>query len=343
MTQQDIKMKDLPINFTNYKKGDIITGTIVMIGKTGAIVNIGGMRDGFVPNEELDKIYKEGDAILVMIKGLVNENNCVLLDAKNVNYALEQKEKLANIKIGTKIVITITEIENAGVHGNYFGYNVFVPFSQLKEKDFENKKNLKNKEIEVVVLELNSYKKNIIASNKILSEEGLAHSNIVMEKGETLKGTVLKILDKYALILLDNGVKAKLKIGDVSYKKIDDISSILVEGKKYSFIVLDTNEDHSRTSVGFKQLGANFFAQIINKMEIGDSVQGEVTKIYPSGALIKLENGISAFALTKENTDKSNVATHHIFKLGDIVKGTINQIDKENLKVNLIKDKNTGL
>lgn len=339
MSQKDIKMKDLPINFTNYKKGDIITGTIVMIGKKGAVVNIGGMRDGFVPNEELDKIYKEGDAILVMVKGYLNDDNCIVLDAKNVNYALEQRDMLANIKIGTKILFPITDIENAGLRGNYYGYNVFVPYSQIREKDFENKNNLKDREIEAVVLELNSYKKSIVASNKILSEEGLVHSNIVMEKGEILKGSVLKIMDKYALVLLDNGIKAKLNIVDVSYDNIDNIANFLAEGKKYNFVVLDTNEDHSRTTVGYKQLKPNPFIKIVNEMKIGDEVQGEVAKIYPSGALIKLANGMNAFALTKDNTDKSNVATHHIFKLGDSVTGKINQIDKESLKINIIINK----
>ena len=39
------KMKDFNINFTQYKCGEIITGTIVMLTKRGAVVNIGGMKD----------------------------------------------------------------------------------------------------------------------------------------------------------------------------------------------------------------------------------------------------------------------------------------------------------
>ena len=67
------RMKDVNIKFTQYKKGDIITGSIVMITKRGAIVNIGGMKDGIVPIDEVDTVYKEGDAILVMITDKVDE------------------------------------------------------------------------------------------------------------------------------------------------------------------------------------------------------------------------------------------------------------------------------
>ena len=85
-----LTMKDANIKFTHYKRGDIITGSIVMITKRGAIVNIGGMKDGIVPIDEVDSVYKEGDAILVMVTDKVDEYGCVVLDAKNVNKAIEE-------------------------------------------------------------------------------------------------------------------------------------------------------------------------------------------------------------------------------------------------------------
>ena len=101
-------MKDANIKFTHYKKGDIITGTIVMITKRGAVVNIGGMKDGIVPIGELDSVYNEGDAILVMVTDQVDEYGCVVLDAKNVNKAIEQREKVKDLKIGSTFTFTAT-------------------------------------------------------------------------------------------------------------------------------------------------------------------------------------------------------------------------------------------
>lgn len=333
------QMKDLPINFTTYKKGDIITGTIVLITKAGAVVNIGGMRDGFVPNDELDKVYKEGDAILVMVKGYLDDKNCLVLDAKNVNRIIEEKEKLANIKIGSIIEFTIAEVTSAGLKGDYYGYHVFVPFSQIRDKDFLNKKHLQGRTIEIVVLELNNYKKTILGSSKILTEKTLSYNNIILNEGDIVEGSVLVIQDKYALVLLDNGIKAKLNISDVSYDKINSIADVLEEGKKYEFAILSTNEDHSRTIVGYKQMFDNPMIEIISHMKPGDSVTGEVIKLYPSGALIRLTNGATAFAFTKDNTDKLNVPTHNIFHLKETVSGIIGSIDYETSRLSFIKTK----
>ena len=62
-----MKMKDFKINMTQYNRGDIITGTIVMIGEKEVVVALGGLKEGVFPREELDPAFKIGDAILVMV------------------------------------------------------------------------------------------------------------------------------------------------------------------------------------------------------------------------------------------------------------------------------------
>ena len=62
-----MKMKDFDITMTHYNRGDIITGTIVMIGEKEVTVAIGGLREGVFPRSELDSAFKLGDAILVMV------------------------------------------------------------------------------------------------------------------------------------------------------------------------------------------------------------------------------------------------------------------------------------
>ena len=164
------KMKDVNIKFTQYKRGDIITGSIVMFTKRGAIVNIGGMRDGIVPISELDSVYKEGDAILVMITDIVDEYGCVVLDAKNVNKAIEQREKIKDLKVGSTFTFTVKDIGAAGIKGEAFGFNVFLPYSQCSKDDYVGRDNLKEREVEAVIIELNSLQKSIVCSTKLLQK-----------------------------------------------------------------------------------------------------------------------------------------------------------------------------
>ncbi|MFQ6723895.1 MAG: S1 RNA-binding domain-containing protein [Clostridia bacterium] len=331
-----LTMKEANIKFTHYKKGDIITGSIVMITKRGAIVNIGGMKDGIVPIDEFDtNVYKEDDAILVMVTDKVDEYGCVILDAKNVNRALEQREKIKDLKVGSTFSFMVKDVTTAGIKGEILGYTVFLPYSQCSKEDYVSRDNLKEREIDAVIIELNSLQKSIVCSTKLL-QKTVDYSNIEININDVVTGVPIKVMDKYAIIMLHDGLKAKLNIQDASYEHINSLTEVIEENKEYEFKVLDKTIDNSKISLGLKQLKANPLDEIFETLNLGDEHSGVVERIFPSGAMIKLDNGLTAFALTRENSENINTATHHIYKLGATVNGYISNIDKENHKLNII-------
>lgn len=328
-------MKDANIKFTHYKKGDIITGTIVMITKRGAVVNIGGMKDGIVPIDEVDTVYKEGDAILVMVTDQVDEYGCIVLDAKNVNKAIEQREKVKDLKIGSTFKFNVKDVTPSGIKGEVYGFNVFLPYSQCSKDDYVSRDNLKNREIDAVILELNSLQKSIVCSTKLL-QKTVDYSAIEININDIVTGVPIKVMDKYAIVMLKDGLKGKLNIQDASYERINTLSEVVEENKEYQFIVLDKTIDNAKIELGLKQLRANPLDEIFKQINLGDEHTGVVERIYPSGAMIKLDNGLTAFALTRENSENINTATHHIYKLGASVSGYISNIDYENHKLNIV-------
>ena len=327
-----MRMKDFNINMTQYNRGDIITGTIVMIGAKEVVVALGGLKEGVFPREELDSAFKIGDAILVMVTGEIVDKGCLVLTHSGVNKALEDKEKLKNLKVGSELNFKISDVNTSGILGEFMGYRVFLPYSQCATKDFLNKDSLINREITAIVIELNNIKKSIVCSTKLLEE----NQTVPVQINEILNGTVIKLEDKYAIVLLGNGAKAKLSISDASYEHINSLKDIIELNKSYDFKVLDTNGDYSRISVGLKQLKENPLDIQFNQLNIGDEVSGQVVKILPVGAVVKLDNGLTALAITKENSDRANIATHHIYKLNSRVNGIISKINRENHKINIL-------
>ena len=80
--------------------------------------------------------------------------------------------------------------------------------------------------------------------------------------------------------------------------------------------------------------------EIFENINEGDEYTGVVEKIYPTGAVIRLDNGLTAFALTRQNSDNVHTATHHIYKIGASVKGYISKVDREAFNLNIITQKN---
>jgi len=330
-----MKMKDFNINMTQYKRGDIITGTIVMIGSTEVVVAIGGLKEGVFPKSELAPAFKIGDAILVMVTGEIDDKGCLVLTHANVNKAIEDKEKLNNLKVGSELTFKVNDMNSAGMLGDFMGYRVFLPFSQCSAQDYTNKDSFKEREIDAIVLELDNIKKSIVCSTKLLAQQNIEP----VELGQVINGTVIRLEDKYAIVLLTNGARAKLSISDASYTRINSLSEVVELNKEYEFKIIDVNTDYSRIQVGLKQNQENPMDKIYNELNIGDEVEGEVVKILPVGAVIRLDCGVTALAITKENSDRANVATHHIYKLNSRVKGEISYINRETRKINIITNK----
>ena len=74
-----MRMKDFDISMTQYSKGDIITGTIVMISKSEVVVALGGLKEGVFPRAELDPAFKIGDA-----SGSFNNTSAIKLLLANI-------------------------------------------------------------------------------------------------------------------------------------------------------------------------------------------------------------------------------------------------------------------
>ena len=231
-----MKMKDFNINMTQYKRGDIITGTIVMIGSTEVVVAIGGLKEGVFPKEELDPAFKIGDAILVMVTGEIDDKGCLILTHANVNKAIEDKEKLNNLKVGSELTFKVKDLNSAGLLGDFMGYRVFLPFSQCSSADYVNKENFKDREIDAIVLELDNIKKSIVCSTKLLAQQNIEP----VELHQVINGTIIRLEDKYAIVLLTNGARAKLSISDASYTRINSLSEVVELNKEYEFKIAES-------------------------------------------------------------------------------------------------------
>ena len=327
-----MKMKDFDITMTHYNRGDIITGTIVMIGEKEVTVAVGGLREGVFPREELDSAFKLGDAILVLVTGEIDEKGCLVLTHANVNKVIEDREKLKSLKVGSELNFKVNDINGHGLLGDFMSYRVFLPFAQCSRADYVDRDKLKDREITAIVIELDNLKKSIVCSTKLLEQENITP----VEIGDILKGTIIKLEEKYAIVLLTNGAKAKLSISDASHTRINSLSEVVEQGKEYDFKIIDTNTDFSRISVGLKQMTESPTEKLFNSINLGDEIEGEVIKILPVGAVVKLDNGLTALAITKENSDRANVATHHLYKLGARVKGYISHKNEEKQKLNII-------
>ena len=147
-------------------RGEIITGTILSRDDKIAKVNIGGMNIGIIDSKTLPRVYKAGDAVLVVVSSDYDKNGEIVLDYKTANE--NANSPLINLKVGDILRVNLTNIGPVGLHGKQSGYEIFLPFSQMTDDDVTNKDKFVNREIDVVIMQLNLYKNTVIVSTKLM-------------------------------------------------------------------------------------------------------------------------------------------------------------------------------
>ena len=153
-------------NKYQYLRGEIITGTILSRDDKVAKVNIGGMNIGVIDSATLPSVYKVGDAVLVVVSSDYDKNGEIMLDYKTAND--NANSPLINLKVGDILRVILTSVGPVGLHGKQAGYEVFLPYSQMPIDDVNHKEKFVDKEIDVVIMQLNLYKNTVVVSTKLL-------------------------------------------------------------------------------------------------------------------------------------------------------------------------------
>lgn len=119
-------------------------------------------------------------------------------------------------------------------------------------------------------------------------------------------------------------------------KRITRPSDVLEIDQVIEAVVLGISTDEQKISLGVRQLEPNPWDEIEERYPIGKLVKGDVRNLTAYGAFIGLEEGIdgmihvSDFSWTRKINHPSEIV-----KKGDEVEATVLQIDKENQRVSL--------
>lgn len=324
--------------FAKFKEGKAVNGKVVLINNNGALVNIGGKGDAFIYNDDfLDKTQiKEGDEITAIVISKKDENGYIKLSEKKAKEILSNNELVANLQEGDEIELSIYNIVKGGMIGKLGDFNVFVPQSQVDYMYRNDLMHYKNLKVKCSVMDIDLASKKIVASIRQLKEklkiqqENDFWSNI--EEGKLVKG-IVKRFATYGVFVNVNGKDCLLHNNDVSYMK-EKAENIFEKDHEYNFIVLKTDREENRVSLGYKQLTEDPRKELYKKYNKNQIVNGTIKKLLPYGAIIELENGVAGFLhISEAGYGLRNMGEK--FKVGDTLETKILDVNIEDMRIGL--------
>lgn len=331
----NFNLEEIEKTFTTYKKGNLESGVVVLKRDDGVIFNIGGKKDAFILKEDFANYddVKIGDRFKVVIQG-TNDEGMILASKSEADVILIGIQNAQKLKLGSRFTFVPTSFEG-GLKSKMGDYDIFVPSSEISSHYVDVKKMI-GKQYEAVVTELDRDGKKIVASIKLLADQIAAANEELFWKSifinKIVTGKVKKILP-YGAFVDVGGVDCFVHISDLSFSRISSPSEVIKEGEELSFKVIEVDRENKKVKLGLKQILPDPIIKKIEDLQIGETYQGEVTKLLAFGAIIKLDNGVSGLLHISNATERHDANIYEFVKLGQRVKVKVLSKDVENKKV----------
>lgn len=327
--------------FKNINESELLTGHIVGMTKTDAIINIGFKSDGLVSLNEFRDLPEVniGDEVEVMVVEKEDRNGHLHLSRKMARQSRAWLKIVDYYKTGEVVTGTITSKTKGGLIVDVYGLETFLPGSQIDVKPVTDYDQYVGKTMDFKVVKINEAIRNAVVSHKALIESDIEQqrSEIIgkLEKGQVLEGVVKNVTDFGAFIDL-GGVDGLLYITDISWGRISHPSEVLENGQSLNVVVLDFDDEKKRISLGLKQLTPHPWDNLSDDVKEGAKVKGKVVNIEDYGAFLEIMPGVEGLVHVSEITWSSQpINAKEFFNMGDEYEAIVVTLDKEERKMSL--------
>jgi small subunit ribosomal protein S1 len=346
-SQIDKYLEDSANQIKTFSRGDIVEGEVVDVRDGFLVVDIGFKSEGIVAGKELKselidwRELKVGDKVMVYVVKPEDEEGQLVLSIRRTQQATAWLN-LEKAKEENKIVESVVVESNNGGLIVEIGKDIrgFIPTSQLDAsrvyssgvrqvgKDISSKvqkklSSLIGEKISTRIIELDREKNRIILSEKMVTQardlEQREKTLNKVKEGDRLEGTVSGITP-FGVFVNAEGLEGLVHLSELSWDKVEDIGSLYSVGTKVNVMVIGVSDGGKRVAYSIKRLQKDPWAEAISKYKVGDIVEGEIQKVVPYGAFVRIDKGLNGLIHISELSDKLVKDPANIVKEGDIVK-----------------------
>jgi small subunit ribosomal protein S1 len=328
-----------------FEEGDVVTGRVVRIDKDEVLVDIGYKSEGVIPSGELSirksvdpneevSLGEEVDAIVLTKE---DQDGRLIMSKKRARFEKAWRRIEAAAESGEPVEGTVIEVVKGGLIID-LGVRGFLPASLVDIRRVPNLDEYLATKIETKVIELNRSRNNVVLSRRaVLEEERKEVRQQILDRlqpGLVVEGQISNIVDFGAFVDLD-GIDGLIHISELSWSHVNHPSEILNIGDTVQVKVLDIDRDRQRISLGLKQTQEDPWQRIVDTYNIGDELQGTVTKVVTFGAFVEILDGVEGLVHISELAGHHVESPREIVHPGDEIRVKILEIDSERRRLSL--------
>jgi len=323
-------------------RGQAMPGTVVSITSDSVFVDIGRKIDGVLPldlfrDAKGEPTLRPGDKLLVNITGSDGEGSYTLSTIKverPKDWSALERAFAEQIPIGG----VVTELVKGGMRVDV-GSPAFLPASRSGTKDQAEMEKLVGQEIQCKIIKLDTANEDIVVDRRVIleTEEKAAREKRFSEltEGAVVRGTVRSLTDFGAFVDL-GGLDGLLHVTDMAWNRVAKPADVVSPGDSVEVKILKIQPESHRISLGMKQLLPDPWTQALGRFEVGERVQGKVSRLTDFGAFIELAPGVDGLIHVSEMSwSKKIKRPSDVLKPGEMVEAVILGINAAEHRISL--------
>jgi small subunit ribosomal protein S1 len=329
----------------DFKDGDIMEGVVVKIDRDEILLDIGYKSEGVIPSKELsirhdvdpDEVVSVGDRIEALVLQKEDKEGRLILSKKRAQYERAWGRIEETMASGRTIKGPVIEVVKGGLILD-IGLRGFLPASLVDLRRVRDLQPYIGTELECKIIELDRNRNNVVLSRRAFLEESQSEGRKKflenLQKGERRKGTVSSIVNFGAFVDL-GGVDGLVHVSELSWKHVDHPSEVVTVGQEVEVEVLDVDLERERVSLSLKATQEDPWKEFERRYKAGEVIPGQVTKLVPFGAFVRVAQGIEGLVHISELSHEHIDTPESVLSVGDEVQVKVVDVDVSRRRVSL--------
>lgn len=300
------------VTLVPFKAGQVVEAEVISATRNKILVDLNGLTVGMIPGREFSAEAAEirpGDKVLAYIITLENEDGYAVLSMRRADRERIWRTIKEKQETGEVVAVKVNDVNKGGLLVDFSGVEGFIPTSQLaathypkvgeheRDQIVTQLRNLIGKTLNVKILSYDQQTNKLIFSEKAAGDIELAQRAQNLPTGKELTGEVTGVVD-FGVFVRVEGIEGLVHISEISWEKVDNLKERFKPGDQVKVMVIGI--EGSRVSLSMKQLMEDPWRKKVADLTVGAKVKGEVTRVTPFGAFVRLKEGVDGLVHISE-------------------------------------------
>ncbi|MHB0857481.1 MAG: 30S ribosomal protein S1 [Anaerolineae bacterium] len=306
------------------KRGEVMEGTIVGISSNEILIDIGCKCEGYVSSRDLEHLDPEfrkslhvGDSVLAYVIRPEDADGNIVLSLSRAQVEGDWKDATRLFEAEEIFEEPVVGYNKGGLIVNVGSVRGFVPASQIvsvrlpRDAEDEGRSDaldqLVGQPLRLKIIELDRRRNRLILSERAAVREwrqGQKERLLdELQEGNVRHGVVSSLCDFGAFVDL-GGADGLVHLSELSWRRVGHAKQVLTVGQEVDVYVLGVDRDRRRIALSIKRLQKEPWSTVEERFEIGQLIDGTITKLTNFGAFARVDDDIEGLIHISELSEE---------------------------------------